>query len=242
MVCARVQGRGGGRDLRSAEGHAVAADESANLYQAFVDQDPASAIQVVERARASGIAQDALFDTLYAPAMALLGGAWATGAIDEITFTQASVVAEQVGSFVMPALARRDTGVTVVLGTMHRDHHAIGRTIVAATLKEAGYRVNDLGNDVRPSDFLERVEETGARIVLVFAELAATARAVVRVREMLLSNGREDVVILVSGGPFSADRDLARNVGANGVIPSAEAALKLVARVARDLADAGGDA
>jgi len=48
------------------------------------------------------------------------------------------------------------------MGTMHRDHHSIGRTIVAATLKEAGYRVNDLGVDVRPSDFLERVEETGA--------------------------------------------------------------------------------
>jgi methylmalonyl-CoA mutase cobalamin-binding domain/chain len=213
----------------------VAADEAASLYQAFVDQDPASAIQVVERARASGIAQDALFDTLYAPAMALLGGAWASGAIDEIAFTQAAVVAEQVGSFVMPSAARRDTGVTVIVGTMHRDHHSIGHTIVAATLKEAGFRVNDLGVDVRPSDFLERVEETGARIVIVFAEMMQTARAALRVREMLLASGREDVVILVGGGPFSADTALAREVGANGVIPGAESAVKLVSRVAADL-------
>ena len=212
------------------------ADETANLYQAFVDQDPASAIQVVERVRASGVVQDALFDTLYAPAMALLGGAWAAGEIDEIAFTQAAVVAEQVGSFVMPSVARKDTGVTVIAGTMHRDHHAIGRTIVTATLKEAGYRVNDLGADVRPSDFLERIEETGARIVIVFAEMMATARAVVRVREMLLSAGHDDVVILVSGGPFAADAGLAREVGANGVIPGAESAVKLVGRVVRDLA------
>jgi len=217
----------------------VAADEATNLYQAFVDQDPASAIQVVERVRASGVAQDSLFDTVYAPAMGLLGGAWASGAIDEMTFTQAAVVAEQVGSFVMPSVAKRDTGVTVIVGTMHRDHHAIGRTIVAATLKEAGFRVNDLGGDVRPADFLERVEETGARILIVFAEMMRTARAVARVREMLVANGHDDVVVLASGGPFAADEGLAKEVGANGVVLGAESALKLVARVARDRAASG---
>lgn len=214
----------------------VAAEDAADLYQAFVDQDPARAIQVVEHARTSGVAQDHLFDQLYAPAMGLLGGAWAAGEIDEITFTQAAVVAEQVGSFVMPPAARRDTGITVITGTMHRDRHSIARTIIAATLKEAGYRVNDLGVDVRPSDFLERVEETGARIVIVFAEMMSTARAVARVRELFATNGRDDVVILVSGGPFAADAALAREVGANGVVPGAESALKLIARVARDRA------
>lgn len=212
----------------------MSAEDAASLYQAFVDQDPASAIQVVERVRASGVPQDQLFDSLYAPAMGLLGGAWAGGEIDEIAFTQASVVAEQIGSFVMPPAARRDTGVTVVIGTMHRDHHSIGRTIIGATLKEAGYRVNDLGVDVRPADFLERIEETGARIVIVFAEMMRTARAVAGVRALLGSSGLEDVVILVSGGPFEADAALAREVGANGVIPGAESALKMLARVARD--------
>lgn len=220
----------------------MSADQAAALYQAFVDQDPASAIQVVERARASGIPQDQLFDALYAPAMGLLGGAWASSAIDEIAFTQASVVAEQVGSFVMPPAARHDTGVTVIIGTMHRDRHSIGRTIIGATLKEAGYRVNDLGVDVRPADFLERIEETGARIVIVFAEMMRTARSVGSLRALFEGSGLTDVVILVSGGPFAADAALAREVGANGVIPGAEAALKLLARVARDRAAAEGGA
>lgn len=221
----------------------MSAEEAASLYQAFVDQDPAAAIQVVERVRASGVPQDQLFDTLYAPAMGLLGGAWADGSIDEIVFTQAAVVAEQIGSFVMPPAARRDTGVTVVIGTMHRDHHSIGRTVIGATLKEAGYRVNDLGVDVRPADFLERIEETGARIVIVFAEMMRTARGVASIRALLGTAGLDDVVILVSGGPFAADPALAREVGANGVIPGAESALKLLARVARDRAAAeqGGD-
>ncbi len=220
----------------------MAAEAAAQLYQAFVDQDPAEAIQVVERVRASGVAQDALFDSLYAPAMGLLGGAWASGAIDEMAFTQAAVVAEQVGSFVMPSAARRDTGVTVVLGTVHRDHHSIGRTIVAATLKEAGYRVNDLGVDARPSDFAERVQETGARIVIAFAETMRTARSVSSIRDVLRAEGIDDAVVLVSGGPFIADTGLAREVGANGVVGGAEAALRIVARVARDLVSTGGEA
>ncbi|MBN2247362.1 MAG: cobalamin-dependent protein, partial [Coriobacteriia bacterium] len=181
-------------------------------------------------------------DTLYAPAMGLLGGAWASGAIDEIVFTQAAVVAEQVGSFVMPSAAKRDTGVTVVLGTIHRDQHSIASTIVAATLKEAGYRVNDLGVDVRPSDFVERVQETGARIVIVFAETMRTARAVASIRDVLAAEGVEGVVLLVSGGPFAADSALAREVGANGIVTGAEAALRIVSRAARDLAGAEGGA
>lgn len=218
----------------------MAAEVAERLYQAFVDQDPAEAIQVVERVRASGVDQGALFDALYVPAMALLGGAWSSGAIDEIAFTQAAVVAEQVGSFVMPSAAKRDTGVTVVLGTIHRDRHSIGRTIVAATLKEAGYRVNDLGVDVRPSDFVERVQETGARIVIVFAETMRTARSVASIRDVLAAEGLSDVVLLVSGGPFAADDTLAREVGANGVVAGAEAALRLLSRAVRDLAGAGG--
>lgn len=217
----------------------MASEEAAHLYHAFVSQDPAGAIQVVERVRASGVPQSQLFDTLYVPAMSLLGGSWAEGRIDEIVFTQASVVAEQIGSFVMPPVARPDTGVPVVIGTIHRDRHSVMKDIVASALKEAGYRVNDLGVDVRAADFLERLEETGSRVVVVFAEQLSTARAVAGVRDLLTAEKRDDVVVLVSGGPFAADPALARSVGANGVIASAESALKALGRVREDLLGGG---
>lgn len=206
-------------------------DAPARLYQAFVNQDPAAAIAVIERARAAGVEQQPLFDALYAPAMALLGGAWASGAVDEIAFTQAAVVAEQIGSFVIPPATAGDTGVTVLVGVMQRDAHSLGKNVIAAALKEAGHRVVDLGVDVRPAEFLERVEETGARIVLVCAETGATARSVSRVRDMLEASGNSSVMLLVSGGPFVADPKLAKDVGANGVVRGAESALRLIARI-----------
>lgn len=210
----------------------MASNASVLLCQAFLSQDPAKAITVVERVRASGVPQAKLFDQLFAPAMSLLGGAWASGAIDEYAFTQAAVVAEQISSFVSASSAAQDTGITVLLGTMHRDMHTVDKDIAAAALKEAGHRVIDLGTDVRPAEFLERAEETGARIVIVFAQSVSTATSVSRVREMFRAGGREDLVLLVSGGPFWADVRLAKAVGANGVVHGAENALKLVTKAA----------
>ncbi len=219
----------------------MADDAASRLYQAFVSQDPAAAISVIEEVRAGGVDQGVLFDSLFAPAMAMLGGAWAGGVIDEYAFTQAAVVAEQVTSFVTPPATATDTGITILIGAMHRDHHAIDKNIVAAALKEAGHRIIDLGVDVRPADFLDRAEETGARIAIVSAQMMSTARAVGRVREMFAASGRDDLILLVSGGPFAADPALAREIGANGVIKGAESAIRLVDRVARERLGTGGD-
>lgn len=217
----------------------MADDGVAKLYQAFVSQDPSAAINVIERVKKGGLEQSQLFDSLFAPAMSLLGGAWANGSIDEYTFTQASVIAEQITSFVTPPATAQDTGVTVLAGCMHRDHHAIEKNIIGATLKEAGHRVIDLGVDVRPAEFLERLEETGSRIVIVFASMTETALAVERVREMFLAAGHDDVVMLVCGGPFAADIGLAKRVGANGVVRGAEAALKIIDKITRDKLSGG---
>ena len=207
-------------------------DAPARLFQAFVSQDPGAAIGVIEHAKRAGVAQVQLFDQLFAPSMSLLGGAWASGVIDEYTFTQAAVIAEQITSFVIPPTSSGDNGVTVLVGTMHHDLHTIDKDITAAALKEAGNRVIDLGADVRPAEFLERAEESGARILIVFAQLIGVAHSVSRVREMFSAGGRNDITLLVAGGPFIADPKLARSVGANGIVRGAESALKLVAKAA----------
>ena len=212
----------------------MAASAPARLYQALVDGDPARAIAVIERARESGLTQTKLLDTVFVPAMSRLGESWASGAIDEYTFTKAAATAEQIGSFVTPATAARDTGITVLLGNMHHDLHGIDRAITAAALKESGHRVIDLGADVLPSQFLQRAEETGARIVMVFAQSVATAASVNRISEMFEAAERP-VALLVSGGPFWTDARLAKAVGANGVFKGAQQALVMVDKAAQKL-------
>jgi methanogenic corrinoid protein MtbC1 len=204
------------------------------LYEAFVSQDPTAAISVVESVRDSGVERDTLFDEAFVPAMARLGRAWASKEIDEVVFTQAAVVAEQITSFVMPRAAVADTGVTVIVGCVEGETHSIGRNMLVAALKEAGHRVIDLGVDVSPARFLEKVEETGARLMVACAEMMSAAAAVGRVREMLDAAGHSEVLLLASGGPFDADPGQARWLGANGVIRGAEGAVKLVARIVEE--------
>lgn len=206
-----------------------------DLFRAFVEQDSSRAISVVEAARKQIPERQRLFDELFVPAMTRLGRAWLHAEIDELVFAQAAVVADQLTSFVVPRAAASDTGVTVLVGSVSGEHHSIGRNMTAAALKEAGHRVIDMGPDVSTAEFLEKVEETGARIVIACAETMATSQKVASVRALLDGGGHEGVVLLASGGPFDADPRLAREAGANGVVRGAENSIRVVGKVVSDL-------
>jgi 5-methyltetrahydrofolate--homocysteine methyltransferase len=225
---AHQRGCGSGREVRVSD----AAVE--RLYRAIAGNDPASAIGSIEEAMADGVPHARLFEDVYVPALARLGAAWAQGEVDEFQFTEAAVVAEQVTSFVTPPAAAPDRGVTVVLGCMRGDLHDLRKNIFAAALKTAGYRVLDLGVDTTTGEFLAGVDETGARIAIVFAEEAAAAASVGQVREAFDAGGRSDTLVLVAGGPFEADPAAARASGANGVANTAQGILRLVERVVAD--------
>jgi 5-methyltetrahydrofolate--homocysteine methyltransferase len=215
----------------------VTDDAALRLYRSLVRRDSAEAISVVERARSEGTSQDVLFDELFAPAMAILGGSWADGSIDEYTFAQAAVVADQVMSFVTPPVAAHDTGATVIVGSMHGDTHDVGKNIIGSALRDAGHRVLDIGTDALPTAFLERAEQSGARILIVCAETLSSALAVTRVREMFEMAGIRGIIVLVWGGPFAADPSLAHAVRADGMIASAEEALQRVSQAVPGRAD-----
>lgn len=214
----------------------MAGSESAveRLYRSFAEHDPAGAIAAIEAAKASGTPHAELFDAVFVPALAMLGEKWAAGDLDEIAFTEAAVVAEQVTSFVVPPATAPDRGITVIVGCVEGDRHDLRKNVFAAALKSSGYRVVDLGVSTSPDEFITGLDETGARVILAFAEMVGTAGVVRRIRDRLDAEKRSDVVLLVSGGPFEADPDVARLLGANGVANAAQSVLRIIDRVAAD--------
>jgi len=60
---------------------------------------------------------------------------------------------------------QRDTLTKIVLGTVKGDIHNIGKDIVCVLLKGAGFEVYDLGIDVAPAAFVDKLKETGAPIL-----------------------------------------------------------------------------
>jgi len=63
---------------------------------------------------------------------------------------------------------------TVVLGTVLGDIHEIGKNVVAAMLKGAGFNVLDVGRDVAPEKFIEAAKESKANVVGASALMTTT--------------------------------------------------------------------
>lgn len=89
----------------------------------------------------------------------------------------------------------------VVLGTVKGDIHNIGKDIVASLLRVAGFEVFDLGVDVAPQAFAEKLVETGAPILgmsgLITPSFASMKDTVKAIEEKGI---RDKVKVIIGGG------------------------------------------
>ena len=127
-----------------------------------------------------------------------------------------------------PHLAVGDLQVsgTVVIGTVKGDLHDIGKNLVAMLLSSAGFRVVDLGINVTPETFAEKVRETNADFLGMSALLTTTMPQMQETLRALETAGvREQVRVLVGGAPVT--QGWADEIGADGYASDAGAAIKV---------------
>lgn len=93
-----------------------------------------------------------------------------------------------------------DTVARIVLGTVKGDIHNIGKDIVALLLTAAGFEVYDLGIDVEPRVFVEKLAETGAPILGMSGLLTPSFDAMKETVEALEGAGLRGKVRVVVGG------------------------------------------
>ncbi|MCL4489608.1 MAG: cobalamin-dependent protein [Chloroflexi bacterium] len=139
-----------------------------------------------------------------------------------------SIVEEQ---FQGRELNRKPLGV-VVIGTVFGDLHSIGKDMVVALFKSAGFQVHDLGINVKAEEFVRAVNTTGAGLLALSALLTTTAPEQKKVIEALKREGiRDKVRVIVGGGAIT--RDFATNIGADGYESTAPAAVELAKRLTK---------
>jgi len=108
----------------------------------------------------------------------------------------------------------RATKGAVVVGTIQGDVHDLGKNIVVMLLRGSGYEVFDLGVDVPPERFIEKLEETQARVVGISALLTTSFPGMKRVVELMTANGlRQSVRVMIGGGVV--DESCRKFVGAD---------------------------
>ena len=118
----------------------------------------------------------------------------------------------------------------VVIGTVFGDIHSIGKSMVATLLYAAGFKVIDLGINVKSDDFLAAVKEHDADILAMSALLTTTAMEQKRVIEGLKEAGlRQKVKVIVGGSPIN--QEFADSIGADGYGATAPEGVKIAKRL-----------
>ena len=101
---------------------------------------------------------------------------------------------------------------TVIIGTVMGDLHDIGKNICAMMIEGSGYKVIDLGVDVKPEQFADALRENPGAFIGVSALLTTTMVNI----ELVVNAVRAiepNCKVIVGGAPLNAE--FAKKVGAD---------------------------
>ncbi|MBW8012045.1 MAG: hypothetical protein FVQ83_12540 [Chloroflexi bacterium] len=201
------------------------------MRASIVAADETEAMAAAEAALAAGIEPLTALEEGFAGAIRAQGEAFSNLDIflPELVL---SAKAMQAGVSVLePALKAKGidaarSGV-VVIGTVEGDLHDIGKNIVVAMLRSAGYEVHDLGTDVPIPNFISVAEQTKADIIGLSALLSTTMLRQKDLIELLnLKKIREDFFVIVGGAPVT--EAWMNEIGADGYGLDAHMAIEVL--------------
>ncbi len=122
-------------------------------------------------------------------------------------------------------------GGRVIIGTVKGDLHDIGKNLVAMMIESAGMTVFNLGVDIAPEKFVEKIKENDVQIVALSALLTTTMPMMKQVVDAINESGlRDQVKIIIGGAPVT--QEFANQIGADGYAADAGSAAKLAKQLA----------
>ena len=122
---------------------------------------------------------------------------------------------------------------TVVIGTVRGDIHTVGKALVVVLLRVAGFKVYDLGVDVKTEQFIEGIDIYRPNILAMSTLMTTTVRELEKVIDNLEKNGiRDRVKVMVGGGAVT--EKLANHIGADGYAATATGAVEVAKLFASD--------
>jgi len=199
------------------------------LSQAVIRGDAAAVKESTEKALTQGLTPEKIFREALIPGMDEVGRRMEAEEyfIPEVLL---SARAMKSASEILNPLIAQSKKVEplgrVVIGTVQGDLHDIGKNLVAMMLEAKGFEVTDLGINVSPEQFIEKVKSTKADILAMSALLTTTIQKMDETIKNLQSAGyRENLVVMVGGAPVTDD--YSRNIGADGFASDAAGAARL---------------
>ena len=155
---------------------------------------------------AGGIVQ-AIIDEGLIAAMDEVGENFSKGTIFVPQMLRSAKTMQECMKLLEPLLKEGDVSTKgkVIIGTVKGDLHDIGKNLVSMMMEGAGFTVTDLGVDVSPEKFVQKVQEVEPDIVAISALLSTTMPAMPQTIEALQKAGiRDKVKVIIGGAPVTA--------------------------------------
>lgn len=175
--------------------------ELTRLKELFGDLDEAPLLTLVKERVAAGENPTSIVEACR-EGMGIVGARYSSGEYYVSDLIVSGELFNEVTKL-LPSLSAAGAGKArpkIVFGTAHDDIHNIGKDIVVNMLRCNGYEVYDLGVDVPPEKFVEKVRETGARIVGISGLLTTAFASMEATIQALKDAGLHNVKVMIGGG------------------------------------------
>ena len=207
------------------------------ITASVVDGEPEITVDLTKRAIEAGLEPMAIIDQGLIPGMDIVGKKFDSGEyfLPNLIFSAKAMQASM--DILEPELHARNQerkmAGKVVIGTVQGDIHEIGKSLVATMLAANSFQVYDLGVDVKPEVFVQKVRETGSNLVGLSALLTTTMPVQKDVILALQEAGlRDKVKVMVGGAPVT--RSWADEIGADGFAEDAIGAVAVAKSLCKE--------
>lgn len=204
----------------------------AELYRCILEGDKENILRHVEAGLQEGIGPMALLNEALIPGIEEVGRLFGAGTYFLPQLMLSATAMKKAFARLKPELEKLKTGQsdigTIVLATVQGDIHDIGKNICAVLLENYGFRVVDLGRDVKNEEVVRRALEEGADMVGLSALMTTTMPQMRKVIQLLREQGH-NLPVLIGGAATS--RRYAEEIGASGHGRDAQEAVREALRV-----------
>ncbi|MFI5184771.1 MAG: B12-binding domain-containing protein [Vicinamibacteria bacterium] len=192
--------------------------------------DADRAADLAREAISSGLDPLRVLEDGFTPALRAVGKRWEEGDLFLPEMILAAEAMKAAMGVLQPEILRRGGArgepLCCVMGTVKGDIHDIGKSIVAAMLEAAAFRVVDLGTDVDTDRFVGAVRDERASFVGLSALLTTTMPEMKAVIDALQEAGlRSGVRVVIGGAPVT--KEYAAEIGADGFARDGIEAMRL---------------
>jgi 5-methyltetrahydrofolate--homocysteine methyltransferase len=177
------------------------------LFQAVVSGNIQKAKKIAEKAVSQGVSADAALEKM-TEAMHVVDRKYERKEYFIVDVASSASAMREAFKIVQPHLQMKSIDIAgkIVMGSLKGNIQSIGKDIVTATLRAAGFQVVDLGVDVSPDAFVDAVIQEEPQIVGISVSVDETVPFLKGVVDRLQQENLRDKVKIVIGGPAVSEK------------------------------------